>query len=96
MAQLTVKAATGLRVPKEGAPREYITDADVIDVPRSAYYLRRLADGDLVSASAADQADVVQPAPDMAADATEAVTDASAESAAKPAKPRKPSQESAS
>lgn len=96
MAQMTVKAATGLRVPKEGAPREYITDADVVDVSRSAYYLRRLADGDLVPASVAVQTDVAQPAPDVAAEATEAVTDASAESAAKLAKPRKPSQESAS
>ncbi|MBX9268751.1 DUF2635 domain-containing protein [Chromobacterium violaceum] len=41
-------AAPGLQVPKEDSPRAYITDAEAVDVPRSAYYLRILGDGDLV------------------------------------------------
>lgn len=47
MTLITVKAAPGLRVPMEGAPRKYIGQ-DSMQVPPSAYYLRRLADGDLV------------------------------------------------
>jgi hypothetical protein len=45
---MKVIAAPGLKVPMEDKPRDYITDAKAIDVPESAYYLRRLADGDLV------------------------------------------------
>lgn len=45
---MLVQAAPGLKVPMEEKPREYITDAKPVDVPESAYYLRRLADGDLV------------------------------------------------
>ncbi|HBC7419269.1 TPA: DUF2635 domain-containing protein [Serratia marcescens] len=56
MAQLTVKAAPGIRVPMEGAPREYITDGEAVPVTRSPYYLRRLAEGDLVEASDAPAA----------------------------------------
>ena len=48
MNTIRVKAAPGVKVPKEGAPREYITDAKAVDVPASAYTLRRLDDGDLV------------------------------------------------
>lgn len=48
MNTITVKAAPGLLVPKEGAPRKYITGDAPQDVPASAYYLRRIADGDLV------------------------------------------------
>ncbi|MBS3893083.1 DUF2635 domain-containing protein [Serratia marcescens] len=59
MAQLTVKAAPGLRVPMEGAPREYITDGEAVPVARSPYYLRRLAEGDLVEAGEAPAAPVV-------------------------------------
>lgn len=47
---MRVKAAPGIQVPKEDKPREYITDGDSVDVPETAYYLRRLADGDLVKA----------------------------------------------
>ena len=45
---LIVKAAPGVKVPKEGAPREYITEDAPQAVPGSAYYLRRLDDGDLI------------------------------------------------
>ena len=47
---LYVKAAPGLHVPMEDAPRRYIDDVAAVNVPATAYYLRRLNDGDLVSA----------------------------------------------
>ena len=40
--ELYVKAAPGLRVPREDAPRRYITDDQPVSVPATAYYLRRL------------------------------------------------------
>lgn len=52
---MKVKAAPGLKVPKESKPREYITDAKAVEVPRSAYYLRMLGT-DLVEV-AANEAD---------------------------------------
>lgn len=45
---MKVVAAPGLQVPKEQKPREYITQDEEVEVPESAYYLRRVADGDLV------------------------------------------------
>jgi acyl-CoA synthetase (NDP forming) len=45
---MLVKAAPGVQVPKEGNPRDYITDADEAEVPETAYYMRRLMDGDLL------------------------------------------------
>lgn len=48
---MLVTAAPGIKVPKEDKPREYITGADAVEVPDSAYYLRRVADGDLVPAT---------------------------------------------
>lgn len=50
---MLVKAAPGINVPKEDKPREYITDAEAVEVPASAYYLRRMADGDLLAAAPA-------------------------------------------
>jgi len=50
---MLVKAAPGLRVPKEGKPRQYITETDAVTVPETAYYLRALACGDLLPATAA-------------------------------------------
>lgn len=47
-----VKAAPGVQVPKEGQPRDYITDADPVEVSASAYYLRRITDGDLLEIAA--------------------------------------------
>ena len=49
---MLVKAAPGLKVPQEEKPRDYITDAEAFDVPESAYYMRRLAEGDLVAVDA--------------------------------------------
>ncbi len=50
---MIVKAAAGVKVPKEGKPRQYITESEAVNVPETAYYLRRLAEGDLVPAKAA-------------------------------------------
>lgn len=47
---MQVIAAAGIQVPMEDKPREYITDSQALDVPASAYYLRMLADGDLLPA----------------------------------------------
>jgi len=47
---MLVKAAPGLKVPKEAKPREYITDAKTVEVPESVYSRRCLAQGDLVLA----------------------------------------------
>ena len=50
---MIVLAAPGLKVPKEGKPRDYIIETPPegeagFEVPDSAYYLRRVTDGDLV------------------------------------------------
>jgi len=50
---MLVKAAPGLKVPREDDPRQYITDDTPVelDLAASAYYIRRMADGDLVEAT---------------------------------------------
>lgn len=58
---MIVIAAPGLQVPKEDKPRDYITDTAPdgevgFVVPDSAYYLRRLAEGDLIEVTAAAEA----------------------------------------
>lgn len=45
---MKVVAAPGLAVPKEDSPHSYITQDEAQEVPESYYYLRRVADGDLV------------------------------------------------
>ncbi|ADE10476.1 DUF2635 domain-containing protein [Sideroxydans lithotrophicus] len=50
---MKVLAVKGIKVPKEDKPREYITETppegeQAFEVPESAYYLRRVSDGDLV------------------------------------------------
>lgn len=45
-------AATGLKVPMEGKPHDYITDTKGVVVPDSAYYQRRITDGDLIEVKA--------------------------------------------
>jgi len=46
---MKVKAAQGVRVPKERAPRQYITEEQgVVDVPDTPYYQLRVRDGDLL------------------------------------------------
>lgn len=44
---MLVIAAAGSQCPKEGKPREYITDAEPVTVPDSAYYRRLVDDGSL-------------------------------------------------
>lgn len=45
---MKVISAPGTRCPKEGKPREYITDAVFVEVPNTIYYRRLVADGSLV------------------------------------------------
>lgn len=47
---MRVKAAPGLKVPKEGEPRKYITENVSEDVSESTYYRRRLLAGELLLA----------------------------------------------
>lgn len=49
---MQVKAAPGIKVPMENKPHDYITDAEAVDVADSAYYQRRISDGDLVEVTA--------------------------------------------
>ncbi|WP_163380449.1 DUF2635 domain-containing protein [Enterobacter hormaechei] len=45
---IKVIARQGIQVPLEGRPDRYITDKEAVDVPETAYWLRRLRDGDLL------------------------------------------------
>ena len=45
---MKVIASAGLKVPTEADPRKYITDNEAQEIEVSAYYLRRLADNELV------------------------------------------------
>lgn len=47
MNTITVQAAPGTRVPKEGKPRDYITDSQAATVPASQYYRRLVRDSSL-------------------------------------------------
>lgn len=49
---MKVQAVAGLKVPMEDKPHDHITDAEAVDVPDSAYYQRRITDGDLVEVAA--------------------------------------------
>lgn len=48
---MRVKAAPGIRFPREDKPRSYI-EQESVEVPETAYYLKALVDGDLVDAAA--------------------------------------------
>ena len=74
---MRVKAAPGIQVPKEGKPREFITDDEAVEVPNSAYYLRIMTDGDLIDADAVASATKAAAVP---ADITEATPPAAIES----------------
>lgn len=50
---MRVQAAPGLKVPREDDPRKYITDAEPVDIEMTGYYIRRMAEGDLVEVAAA-------------------------------------------
>lgn len=63
---IKVIARQGIQVPVEGRPDRYITDKEAVDVPQTAYWLRRLRDGDLLlytepAKSAATEAADVKP-----------------------------------
>jgi len=47
---MLVLSAPGTRTPMETNPREYVTDAEPLDVPDTTYYRRLLDDGSLVEA----------------------------------------------
>lgn len=51
MSQMNVKAAPGVKVPREDNPRRYITDAGMVTVEDTAYYLRQVMAGDLIVVS---------------------------------------------
>ncbi|MGK3122912.1 DUF2635 domain-containing protein [Candidatus Pantoea formicae] len=59
---MKVKAKSGLRVPREENPRRYISDSEALEVGETAYYLRRIADGDLLRVEEDKAAAVVQAA----------------------------------
>lgn len=46
-----VKAAQGLKVPFETRANQYITD-EVVEVPNTLYYRRRILEGDLIETTA--------------------------------------------
>ena len=46
-----VKAAPGIKVPRENDPRQYITEAEPVELEMTGYYIRRMSDGDLLEAS---------------------------------------------
>lgn len=48
MSTIRVKARAGIQVPHEHNARRYITADAVAEVPATAYYLRRIGEGDLV------------------------------------------------
>lgn len=58
---LTVVAAAGLKVPRENKPRSYISGTAAVQVPATAYYLRRVQSGELMAC--------VDPQPDEQAEA---------------------------
>jgi hypothetical protein len=49
---MLVQAKPGTRCPKEGKPREYISDVKAEDMPDTAYYRRLVAEGSLLRAKA--------------------------------------------
>ena len=58
---MQVKATAGLKVPMEGRPHDYITETKVVEVQDSAYYQRRISDGDLIEVTAAKSKPAVAP-----------------------------------
>ncbi|EEF2420169.1 hypothetical protein NCL57_002058 [Salmonella enterica] len=60
MSQMKVKAAPGVKVPREENARRYITsDADVT-VEDSAYYRRQISAGDLILVTGTDNKKAVK------------------------------------
>ncbi|MDP2167984.1 MAG: hypothetical protein Q8J64_06610 [Thermodesulfovibrionales bacterium] len=44
---MLVISKQGAQCPKEGKPRDYITDSEPVEVPETCYYKRLLDDGSL-------------------------------------------------
>lgn len=68
---ITVKAAPGIKVPREDKPTSYIDDTAPVTITPSAYYRRRIADGDLIVLEGVQPSpvtDAEQPAPAPAED----------------------------
>lgn len=68
---ITVKAAPGIKVPREDKPTAYIDDTNPAIITPSAYYRRRIADGDLFvldGVQPASLTDAEQPTPAHAED----------------------------
>ena len=62
MATIRVKAAEGIRFPREGDSKNYIT-SEPVEVQSTTYYRRALAAGDLVLAeNTPDTGDIASPA----------------------------------
>lgn len=59
---MKVKAQGGVMVPREENPRRYITSDTVLEVAETAYYLRRIADGDLVIVTENNTVPATEPA----------------------------------
>lgn len=80
---IKVIARKGVRVPREDDPRTYITDAAAVEInERSAYYIRRLRDGDLLLAKekvAEPAAKTAEPAVKAAAPAADKPADTTAQ-----------------
>jgi hypothetical protein len=45
---MKVKSKPGTKCPKEGKPRQYIEDSEIVEVPDTAYYKRLVRDGSLI------------------------------------------------
>lgn len=78
MNTIFVKGLAGQKMPKAGAPRTYITDAEPVEVEDCHYYRKAIDDGDLVQLSQADWDKFV---------ATRAKTEAAAAAKAAPTLP---------
>ena len=66
-----VKAAPGIKVPREDKPTTYIDDTTPVTIAPSTYYRRRITDGDLIVLEGVQPApltDAEQPTPAHAED----------------------------
>ncbi|WP_370607939.1 hypothetical protein [Citrobacter meridianamericanus] len=71
MNQMKVKAATGVKVPREENARRYITSDSNVTVEDSAYYRRQISAGDLILVTSTDNKKAGKPADKPQDDAQE-------------------------
>lgn len=62
MTQMKVKAAPGVKVPREENARRYITSDTDVTVEDSAYYRRQISAGDLILVTGTDNKKAVKTA----------------------------------